>query len=157
MALGKKVFTEMPKEYLQLNGKTRVHYALLNMFARCDDKENAEAIFHRSKRDVMSYGTMMKMYNQKETPEKVLSLYEQMQMEHIQPDQVIYLMMINAYAQLGDLSLCESIISRIPSAMVKNLQTQNSLIDMWVSSSTINDDKELDSLSLFLSRANQVQ
>ena len=68
----------MPKEYLQLNGRNKIVYALLNMFAQCRDEEEAEALFHRLKKDLMSYGTMMKIYNDKGKPDKVLALRERM-------------------------------------------------------------------------------
>lgn len=136
----------MPKEYFQLNGRNKIVYALLNMFVQFDDEKDAEALFHQVKKDVMSYGTMMKMYNDKEKPEKVLLLRERMQIERIQPDKVIHLMMINAHAQLGDLSLCESMVSQIPEHLFNEIYIQNGLVDMWVSTLERNLDHELTSI-----------
>lgn len=132
--IGKKIFLRMPKEYQQSNAKNKILYALLNMFIRCNDQENAENLFLRLNRDVMSYGAMMKMYNENNKPEKTMSLVEQMTREKIKPDAIIYLMMINACAQLGDLSLCQSTMAKVPKNVLTERSIQNALIDMWVSS-----------------------
>ena len=51
-------------------------------------------------------------------------------------------MMINAHAQLGDISLCESLVSQIPKQLSSSLHIQNGLIDMWVSTSEKNSDHD---------------
>ncbi len=50
------------------------------------------------------------MYNDKNEPEKTLNLFEQMKQTKIEPNRIIFLLIINACAQIGDLSKCESIL-----------------------------------------------
>jgi hypothetical protein len=74
----------------------------------------------------------MKLYQTRNEPEKILNLFQRMKKEEIQANEMIYVLLIDACAAIGDLSLSKSIISQIPKSLLNNLWIQNSSIDMWV-------------------------
>lgn len=86
LALGKKTFEELPKEYRE---DTNVGYAVFDMFVRCDDLDSAETLFRQLKRDAICYSSLMNLSNEREQPEKSLALYEEMQAEKIPSDNVL--------------------------------------------------------------------
>ena len=75
----------------------------------------------------------MIMSNMNDEPEKTLTLFDQMKEEKINPDEIIFTLLLGACSQIGDLSLCQSIVEQIPEGLSDSLRIQNSLIDMWVS------------------------
>ena len=105
------------------------------MFLKCDDIQNAELLFTRLNRNVISYGTLMNGYNDQGEPEKTLELFERMKEEKIEPNEIIFQLLIDACSQIGDLSLCENILSQMPQSLFSNHLIQGGLIDMWVSGS----------------------
>jgi pentatricopeptide repeat protein len=133
LALGKQVLSQLFAGYHSKNSNNEILYAALDMFVKCDDIENAESLFTRLKRNVICYGSLMKMYNLKGQSIKTLSLFEQMKIEKIKPNEIIYTLIINALSQLGDLSMCELVLTQLPTNLMTNLWIQNALIDMWVS------------------------
>jgi pentatricopeptide repeat protein len=130
LTLGKQVLSHLPEEYRESDG---ILYSLSNMFIKCNDLSNAESLFERLNRNVKSYGSLMKLYQTRNEPEKILNLFQRMKKEEIQADQIIYVLLIDACSALGDLSLSKSIISQIPKSLLNDLQIQSSSIDMWVS------------------------
>jgi pentatricopeptide repeat protein len=137
LTLGKHVLSKMPAELEQKHTNAQVYYAILDMFIKCGDFEMAEALFNRSNRNVISYGSMMKMYNLTNRPEKTLTLYARMKREKIEANYVIFIVLLNACAQLSDLSLRETIRSQIPPNLSNNLKIRTSLVDMWASADVI--------------------
>ena len=133
LVLGKKVFQQLPNKYRQLND---VLISVFDMFIKCNDIESAESLFPRLKKSVTSYGSLMKMYNINDQPEKTFALYEKMKKENIDANDVIFILLINACTQIGNRSICEWIISQIPPNVLNNSLIQSSLIDMWVSELT---------------------
>ncbi|CAF3676422.1 unnamed protein product [Rotaria sp. Silwood1] len=127
--LGKKVFNQLPIECRQSND---LLYSVLNMFIKCDDLKSAESLFNRIDRDLISYGSMMKFYNMKEQPEQTLTLFEQMKQNKIKPNKIIFVLLIDACSVIGDLSLCQSLISQIPPSFLTDPWIQVGLVDMWV-------------------------
>ncbi|CAF1183546.1 unnamed protein product [Rotaria sp. Silwood1] len=126
--LGKKVFNQLPIECRQSND---LLYSVLNMFIKCDDLKSAESLFNRIDRDLISYGSMMKFYNMKEQPEQTLTLFEQMKQNKIKPNKIIFVLLIDACSVIGDLSLCQSLISQIPPSFLTDPWIQVGLVDMW--------------------------
>jgi len=126
---GRKVWSQMPLVY---HKNQYILNAILDMFIKCGDITNAEKIFQGKKRIVIDYGQMMKCYNNHEMPMNTLNLYEKMKNEGIQANIIIFVLLIDACAQLGIESRCRTIIKQIPSSMLNNLQLQSALIHMWV-------------------------
>lgn len=138
--LGTKEALDMIKNVLKriptgFYSNTRLISSLLDGLMRCGDAEYAQVIFDKSKEKSLSmYGAMMSGYNEESNTSKTLHLYKQMKRECIDGNIVIFLCIIKALSKIGDYSLAKSIIEEIPDSFFTNIQLQNSLIDMWVSS-----------------------
>ncbi|CAF1398340.1 unnamed protein product [Adineta ricciae] len=88
--------------------------ALIDAFMRCGDVKGAETIFHKLPHKVLPmYGAMMK------------------DIKATQSNFVIYLLAINASAQVAIASECQAIVDEIPQHIVSNSKISNALIDMW--------------------------
>ena len=53
--------------------------------------------------------------------------------DHVKSDWIIYLCVVNALSQIGDLSTSEVIAAKIPTSSLPFISLQNAMIDMWVS------------------------
>jgi pentatricopeptide repeat protein len=126
---GRQALTQMPSIH-----RTNQHIltSVLDMFIRCGDVSSAEKWFSNMESHVITYGQIMKCYNEEKLPMKTLGLYEKMKSEHVKPDLVTFLLLIDACCQLGIESICRSIVEQIPPAVLVNIQIKSALIDMWV-------------------------
>lgn len=104
----------------------------LNTFIKCDDLESAEHLFNKMNRTIISYGSMMKYYNMKDQVEKTLELFQRMKQDNLNPDEICYVLLIDALSKIGDLSLSQPFINNIPKSFLKNPWIQVGLIDLWV-------------------------
>lgn len=129
LAMGKKVFNQL---IVDSNQSKDVLHMVLNMFIKCDDLKSAESLFNRMDRTVISYGSMMKFYNIKEQPEKTLELFQRIKQENLIPDEICYVLIIDALSKVGDLSLSQLFISQMPKHFLRNSWIQVGLIDLWV-------------------------
>ncbi len=154
LTLGKQVLSRLPEEYRESD---HILYSLSNMFIKCNDLINAESLFNRLNRNVKSYGSLMKLYQTRNEPEKIFNLFQRMKQEEIQADGMIYVFLIDACSAIGDLSLSESIIPQIPKSFLNNRWIQTSSINMWVSLFLINKKSERFISSFFCFRVNVVQ
>jgi pentatricopeptide repeat protein len=127
--LAKKVFDQF---VIKSNPSNDLLYSVLNMFIKCDDLQSAETLFGRIHRDIISYGSMMKFYNIKDQPEKTLELYQKMKEENLSPNEIIFVLLIDASSKLGDLSLSQPLINEIPHNFLLDPWIQTGLIDLWV-------------------------
>jgi len=132
LTLGKQIFSRLSQHSKGKQLNEKVLPAVLNMFIKCYDIDNAEKLFRQLNKNPITYGCMMTMYNNQNEPEKTLSLYEEMKGENVEADNLIWVLIIDALSQLSDLSTCESIISEMPKKFFENIQIQNGLINMWV-------------------------
>ncbi|CAF1215326.1 unnamed protein product, partial [Didymodactylos carnosus] len=82
-------------------------------------------------RDVICYGSLMKIYNIQHEPEKTLALFERMKQEKIESNEIIFVLLMDACSEIGDLSLCQSIVSQMPQSLLTNPSIQVGLVDMW--------------------------
>ncbi|CAF1625107.1 unnamed protein product, partial [Didymodactylos carnosus] len=75
-----------------------IQTALIDMYGKMGDVKRAEEIFTRilNRRNVVSFGAMMKCYNVNELPERTIKLYEEMIRKEIEPDNVTYVLVISA-------------------------------------------------------------
>ena len=74
----------------------------------------------------------MKAHNKNDQTEVTLDLFEQMKSDGVQPDPIIYVLVLNACANLGIISISEAIDQQVPDCLLANLYIKNALIDMWV-------------------------
>ncbi|CAF1495358.1 unnamed protein product, partial [Adineta ricciae] len=107
--------------------------ALIDAFMKCGDVNGAETIFDKLPHKVLPmYGAMMKGYLLNKIPNKTLDLYHQIKnMKATQSNFVIYLLAINASAQIAMASQCQAIVDDIPLQIISNSKISNALIDMW--------------------------
>lgn len=110
-----------------------VAVAAFDMFIKCGDISNAEQLFDRMKRITITYGEMMKCYNDHHIPMKTLNLYEKMKAENLQASPIIFVRLLDACTRIGLESRCRSIVQQIPSSMFSDFKLQTALVHMWVS------------------------
>ena len=75
---------------------------------------------------------MMKFYNIKKQAEKTLELFERIKQENLKPNENIFVLLIDACSQVGDLSLAQSLRNQIPKHFLLDPWIQVGLIDLWV-------------------------
>ncbi|CAF1681964.1 unnamed protein product, partial [Adineta ricciae] len=110
-------------------------------FIKCGDLPKAEKLFPKIERTVRSYGNLMNAYNNNEQPEKTFKLYKRMKTDGIKANFLIYVFLLNACANLGVLSISQSIYEQIPKTFLDHPYVQTALIDMWGKSSCIDKAK----------------
>ena len=124
---GQMIFKTMPHEY-QTNRIILTSY--FHMLIRCGDNRSAEELFNgRLVRNVISYGAIMKVFNDNGQADKTLKLFEKMKEEEISPNEIIFQLLLDACSQIGDLSLAQRIVSQIP---LESHSLDIGLIDLWV-------------------------
>jgi pentatricopeptide repeat protein len=129
--LVKKVSSTIPKSFYF---NPRLLTSLLDALMKCGDIEHAQSLFNTSTNKVLPmYGAMMKGYNISNNPLKTINLFNQMKIDGIEGDLVIYLVLIKALSKIGDYCLCQSFVEQIPHCFFADTQIQTVLIDMWVS------------------------
>ena len=74
---------------------------------------------------------MMNGYNVNDEPLKCLELFEEIRKHGFILDEIVSTIAISACARIGMLSICQSILDKIPSHFLNNQRLQNSLIHMW--------------------------
>jgi pentatricopeptide repeat protein len=140
---GQTIFKAMPDEY-RTNMIILTSY--FHMLIRCGDSRSAEELFsERLVRNVISYGSMMKVFNHNGQADKTLKLFDKMNEEQISPNEIIFQLLIDACSQIGDLSLAQRIVSQIP---LNSHSLDSGLIDMWVRFFSLRQRSTLDFLHL---------
>jgi pentatricopeptide repeat protein len=129
LTFGKKVFNQLMNGSNQLDDLLNM---VLNMFIKCGDLKSAESVFDRMRRDVVSYGSIMKLYNIQSLPETTWDLFQRMNEEKTIPNEINYVLIIDALSAVADLSLCESLLCKMPEHFLMNSYIQNGLINLWV-------------------------
>ncbi|CAF1445077.1 unnamed protein product [Rotaria sordida] len=83
-------------------------------------------------KSVTHYGNLVCGFNKENNPLKILNLFKQMKLDSFEADLIIYPCIIKASSEIGDDSICQSIIKRISDSFFVDNNIQNVLIDMWV-------------------------
>ncbi|CAF0965372.1 unnamed protein product [Rotaria sordida] len=97
MKIGRKLLHEMPNNYKNDNF---VSNSAIHMLMKFGDVQGAECVFHSiKKKDIITYGAMMRGYIGNEMSERALDLFEQI---HLKLDSVIYTIVFNACSQLAN-------------------------------------------------------
>ena len=128
--LARKVFSQLPR---QLRQSRLLLQSVFNMFCRSNNLSNAEDLFEQIDRNVIAYGFLMKTYNDQGQPEKTLQLLERMKRNKVERNSIIFVLVINACANIRFLSLCQSIVKEIPHHLLHDRWIQTALVDMWES------------------------
>jgi pentatricopeptide repeat protein len=129
--LVKKVAEQIPKSF---HSNPRLSTSLIDALMKCGDVKHAQSLFNTSSKKILAmYGAMMNGFNITNYPEKTLNLFNQMKIDGIESDYIIYVCVIKALSEIGDYSIAQSIVKQIPNDFLVNRRVQNALIDMWVS------------------------
>ncbi|KAH7428797.1 hypothetical protein KP509_09G018400 [Ceratopteris richardii] len=118
---------------------------LIEMYSVCGKVHEAYDIFKKmSYRDLMACGAMMSAYISNAHYFSVLTLYEQMQQEGMQPDSVILVCVIKACNVLGELALGRLIHEEaIRQCVDQYLSIGNTLVDLYAKCRSLEEAKNL--------------
>ncbi|CAF1451052.1 unnamed protein product [Rotaria sordida] len=136
----KKVFKQIPKDY---HSNTRLLTSLLDALIKCGDFSSAQIIFSNMEKSVITYSIMMNGYIKENNPKQVLDLFNQMKIDGIEADLIIYLYIIKALSDIGDYSLSLSFIKQIPHSIAVDNRIHNALIDMWGKTGDFDEAKKI--------------
>ncbi|KAJ7964366.1 Pentatricopeptide repeat-containing protein [Quillaja saponaria] len=124
----------------------RVVNALIDMYSKCGDLDTAKKLFDEmNQRDVISWNVMIGGYNHMSCYKEALALFQQMLRSNMEPNDVTFLAILPACANLGALDLGKWIHASIN----QNLQNMSStslwtsLIDMYAKCGDIEAAEQL--------------
>ncbi|CAM4844112.1 unnamed protein product [Rotaria magnacalcarata] len=127
--IGRKLLDQMPDNY---RNNIIILTSAMDMLMKFGDVENAESIFQSiKKKDANIYGALMNGYNLNDESWKCFKIFEEMNKNNIAVDDIVWNIIIGACSNTAMLHHCQYIMDRIPSNIQRNIQIQNSLIDMW--------------------------
>ncbi|KAJ7536443.1 hypothetical protein O6H91_12G069800 [Diphasiastrum complanatum] len=114
---------------------------LVDMYAKCGCTEDARELFNNMReRDVVSWNAMIAGYAQNGLGKKALALYEQMQQEGVQPDNVTFVVLLNACASIAALEQGKQLHSHIINrGFESDVIVGSSLVDMYAKCGCLED------------------
>ena len=117
---------------------------LVDMYAKCALFSIAEQVFDElpGARDIVSWTAIIAGYSEHGYSEKALKCFEQMKLEGISPDSIIFLYGLKACGSIGDVIKGREIHAGIE-PFQGNLFLQSSLVDMYVKCGFLEEAKEL--------------
>ncbi|MED6182303.1 Pentatricopeptide repeat-containing protein [Stylosanthes scabra] len=132
LELGKKVSSYIGKLGVQLN--TVMGNALVDMYMKCGDIDNARRIFDECvDKNLVMYNTIMSNYAQHGLAGEVLVVLREMLQQGPRPDKVTMLSTIVACAQLGDLLVGKSSHAYVLRNGLEGWDNiSNAIIDMYM-------------------------
>ncbi|CAF4232658.1 unnamed protein product, partial [Rotaria sordida] len=130
MKIGKKLLDEMPDDYRNDNA---VLTSAIYMLMKFGDVESAERIFDSiKKKNIITYGAMMKGYIGNKMSEKALDLFEKI---NLKLDDVTYIIVFNACAQLANdraMKIGKKLLDGMPNDYRNNNIVLSSVTDMFM-------------------------
>ncbi|PIA42966.1 hypothetical protein AQUCO_02000430v1 [Aquilegia coerulea] len=119
--------------------------AMIAGYAKVGDMESARGLFEKMPdRNVISWTTMVAGYAQTNQPNDAIRVFQRMQLEDIEPDEIVMLAALSACAHLGALELGKWIHEYIDKrGIYKIVPLTNALIDMYVKSGSIEKGLEV--------------
>ncbi|KAL3835244.1 hypothetical protein ACJIZ3_009980 [Penstemon smallii] len=134
--LGDLELGEWIYEYAVVNGlmgSDILVTSLVDMYARCARVDNARSLFdNMSKRDVVAWSAMISGYTQSNQCKEALALFQDMQNENVEPNEVTMVSLLSSCAALGALQTGKWVHSCIKKKNMKlstNLGT--TLVDFY--------------------------
>ncbi|CAF3819793.1 unnamed protein product [Rotaria sp. Silwood1] len=123
MKIGKALLDKIPQNFRNDN---ILLTSVIHMLMKFGDIESAQRLFQSiQKKDIVTYGTMMKGYVRNQMPEKALDLFEQIQLDL---NNVIYIIVFNACGELANdraMKIGEKLLNEMP----KNLRNDNAVLN----------------------------
>ena len=100
LAIGKKIHEHIISSRTEWNVKLQT--SLLNMYSKCGSMDDARSVFDSMEvRDVISWNAMIGGYAQNGNGKEALELFKQMEQEGIQPNNVTFVVILNACSHAG--------------------------------------------------------
>ncbi|CAF4332144.1 unnamed protein product, partial [Rotaria sordida] len=107
--------------------------SVIHMLIKFGDIQNAENVFQSiKKKDIITYGTMMKGYIENQMSEKVLDLFEQMELNL---NNFAYTFVFNACAELANdraMKIGRKLLDEMPENLRNDNVVLNSVIHMLI-------------------------
>ncbi|KAJ7532424.1 hypothetical protein O6H91_13G002800 [Diphasiastrum complanatum] len=140
---GKQLHAHIIRSGFELD--VSVGSALVDMYAKCGHIEHARQVFdNMSERNVVSWNAMMTGYAQQRLGKDALDLYEQMKEEGVQPDNVTYVVLLKACANIAAMEQGKLLHSHIiRSGFEADVIVGNTLVDMYAKCGSIKDACEV--------------
>ncbi|KAJ7527655.1 hypothetical protein O6H91_16G065000 [Diphasiastrum complanatum] len=140
---GRQLHSDIIKRGFQSD--VTVGNTLVNMYAKCGCTEDARDLFDKmSERNVVSWTAMIAGYAQNGLGEEALALYEQMKQEGMQPNNVTFVLLLNACASLAALEQGKQLHSEIiKRGFQSDVVVGNTLVDMYAKCGCTEDAREL--------------
>ncbi|KAJ7527987.1 hypothetical protein O6H91_16G079600 [Diphasiastrum complanatum] len=140
---GRQLHCDIIKRGLQSD--VVVGSTLVDMYAKCGCTEDARELFdNMSERDVVSWNAMIAGYAQNGLGMDALALYEQMKQEGMQPNDVTFVLFLNACASLAALEQGKQLHSEIiRRGLQSDVVVGNTLVDMYAKCGCTEDAREL--------------
>ncbi|KAF9613399.1 hypothetical protein IFM89_008229 [Coptis chinensis] len=119
--------------------------ALINMYSKCGNLKRAVCVFcQMPDKDVFSWTTLVSGYVQGSKFKEALTLFEEMQMSGVEPNEVTLVSLLSACAQTGALDQGKWIHNYIEEHSVRqDVCLGNALIDMYVKCGSIKSALQL--------------
>ncbi|KAJ7528005.1 hypothetical protein O6H91_16G079900 [Diphasiastrum complanatum] len=140
---GRQLHSEIIKRGFQSD--VVVGNTLVDMYAKCGCTEDAQELFNNmSERDVVSWNSIIAGYAQNGLGKEALALYEQMKQEGMQPNNVTFVLLLNACASLAALEQGKHLHSEIiKRGLQSDVVVGNTLVDMYAKCGCTKDAREL--------------
>ncbi|KAJ7540063.1 hypothetical protein O6H91_10G000500 [Diphasiastrum complanatum] len=140
---GKQLHSEIMKRGFQSD--VVVGNTLVDMYAKCGCTEDAHELFdNMSERDLVSWNAMIAGYAQNGLGKEALALYEQMKQEGMQPNNVTFVLLLKACANLAALEQGKQLhFEIIKRGFQSDVVVGNTLVDMYAKCGCTEDAREL--------------
>ncbi|CAF0731778.1 unnamed protein product [Adineta steineri] len=139
--IGRQLLYQVPKHF---HSDTVVLTSVIDMLMKFNDVTTAEHYFKMiKKKDVVAYSVLMNGYNINNEPLKCLQLLDEIKQHNLIPDEVVWIILIGACAQLSIRSKCQLIFDQIPSHLINKKYIQNSLIHMWGKAGSVENAQKI--------------
>ncbi|XP_010264122.1 PREDICTED: putative pentatricopeptide repeat-containing protein At3g25060, mitochondrial [Nelumbo nucifera] len=114
--------------------------SILNLYAKCGKMDEALGIFNgMTKRDLVSWTTMITGFAQSGQPVEAVEVFRRMQIEEIKGDAVLMVGLIQACTNLGDMKLGISVHGyMIRQHLPMDVVVETSLVDMYAKKGLLN-------------------
>lgn len=122
-----------------------IRNSLVDMYAKCGDVDNAHHVFDGlGVRNLVSWNALISGYVQQDQTGVALELFEKMEQENIEPNEVTFITAIKACANPAHLDHGKNIHSHVvQSGFESFLYVGNSLIDMYSKCKSVKDARRV--------------
>ena len=117
LQFGRQVHAQITGANRQRNLPSELATSLINFYGKCGELGDARAIFDRTSRpSVITWSTLMHAYSQNGSNEEAIRTFEQMTQQGIEPDDITYIVVLTACANMKALEYGQQVHERIVSA-----------------------------------------